>query len=135
MRENIIKTYWQAVDGNGKVFSYNIKPVIGKDKDEYRLSEGGSLSNIILFPIPLNPLQIAEIKVNENGTWSYEIEREEGWYMAKWSDKIDTAPDRKNIFIEYKCGKYLFPGGKEISLSDFAELTISTTRIPDECII
>ena len=105
------------------------------------LEDGGIWDNVghcdesILFPIELKPLQIAEITVNENGTWRYEIEREEGWYMAKWSDKIDTAPDRKNIFIEYKCGKYLFPSGKEISLSDFAELTISTTRIPDECII
>ena len=128
-----MKTYWQAMDRNGKVFSYNIKPVIGKDKDEYRSGEGGSLSNIILFPIPLKPLQIAEIKVNENGTWSYEIEREEGWYWAKWH-KGSTGNGGYTV-VNYKGGVWRwlsldFPIG-----SDLNKLDISSTRIPDECII
>ena len=122
-----MKTYWQAMDRNGKVFSYNIKPVIGKDKDEYRSGEGGSLSNIILFPITLKPLQIAEITVNENGTWSYEIEREEGVYMAK-----NIVGDC--FFAIYEHGGWRQKNtGNKLKADDGH--TFSSTRIPDECII
>ena len=128
MRENIIRIYWQAMDANGRVFSYNIKPALGKDKDEYRLSEGGSLSNIILFPVLLKPLQIAEITVNGNGTWSYEIEREEGWYIVRSKKTAEIT------IWQYKLSKWHYRDGDDVT-TNLRDVNISSTRIPDECII
>ena len=82
-----MKTYWQAADANGKVYLYNTeKPKLNDVRGSYIVSYNYTAD--FLFPIQLKPLQIAEIKVNENGTWSYEIEREEGWYMCFDTDKI-----------------------------------------------
>ena len=85
MRENIIRIYWQAMDSDGQVVLYHTeKPV----SNGVNFGNRGQYDCYILFPIPLKPLQIAEITVNEDGTWSYEIEREEGWYMCFDTDKI-----------------------------------------------
>lgn len=80
------KKYWQAVDADGENATFceekpcliNGNTYVNKQKHYIRG---------FLFPIPLKPLQIAEITVCENGTWSYEIEREEGWYMARGIEK------------------------------------------------
>lgn len=124
MRENIIKTYWQAIDGDGSVCLYHttrpnlINGVYGNK---------GDYSNEVLFPIPLKPLQIAEIKVNENGTWGYEIEREEGVYMAK-----NIVGDC--FFAIYEHGGWRQKNtGNKLKTDDGH--TFSSTRIPDECII
>jgi len=55
--------------------------------------------------------------------------------MARWSDKIDTLTNSKSVFVRRENGKYVFPGSKELSDYDLEQLTISSTRIPDECII
>jgi len=124
-----MKTYWQAMDGDGKVYLYSTeKP---KLKGNTYVAEDNCTSDF-LYPINLKPLQIATITVNENGTWSWEIEREEGWYMARWSDKIDTLT---NIFIKYENGFYYYPSRAEVSQRELKELTISSIRIPDKCII
>ena len=123
---NIIKTYWQAMDGDGKVYLfYNEKPTC--DDGKYYSCYSGEYTAGITFPIPLKPLQIAEIKVCENGTWSYEIEREVGWYMAK-----ATANNRTTKIVKYKNGAFHDYDGNSCA-TDF--YTISSTRIPDECII
>ena len=90
-----------------------------------RCSSGVSYIHF-LFPIPLKPLQIAEIKVCENGTWSYEIEREVGWYMAK--EKHSGFVFLSNNYG----GEWKNQSGVKIHLG---LCTISSTRIPDECII
>ncbi len=124
---------YQIIDGSGEEVTYfKEKPVKMSKGNEY---DGYDYTDGFLFPVPLKPLQIATITVNENGTWSWEIEREEGWYIARWSDKIDTPTGRKNVLVEYKNSQYSFSSGTKISDSDLAELTISTTRIPDECMI
>ncbi len=117
------KTYWQAMDNDGKVYLYSTeKP---KLKGNTYVAEDNCTSDF-LYPINLKPLQIAEIKVNENGTWSYEIEREEGWYMAKGRSGAE-------YLVLYKNGEYTHYQCKE--RIDISLYTISSTRIPDECII
>lgn len=118
---NIIKTYWQAMDANEEVFMYNAKPDC--KGGEYICSD--KCTPTFLFPIPLKPLQIAEIKVCENGTWSYEIEREEGYYMAKGRSGAE-------YILRHKNGQFFHYGGGAIEDGLY---TISSTRIPDECII
>ena len=124
------KKYWQAVDSDGerKTFLDNKPELSGgiySDEDEW--------IERFLFDIPLKPLQIAEITVCDDGTWSYEIEREEGWYMAVG---IDSGME---YLVLYKNGEYrgysrgLY--GKKGNVVDTRDLTISPTRIPDECII
>ena len=82
-----MKTYWQAMDGDEKVYLfYNEKPTC--DDGEYYSCHSGEYTAGITFPITLKPLQIAEITVCENGTWSYEIEREVGWYMCYDTGKL-----------------------------------------------
>ena len=127
------KTYWQAMDGKNETYLFPLEKPRFNDGMP-RCSSGVSYIHF-LFPIPLKPLQIATITVNENGTWSWEIEREEGWYMARWSDKIDTLTNSKSVFVRRENGKYVFPSSKELSDYDLEQLTISSTRIPDECII
>ena len=81
-----MKTYWQSVDIDGTVKTWlEASPTLHIEK--YYDSCGDFIEEG-LFPITLKPLQIAEITVCENGTWSYEIEREEGWYMCFDTDKI-----------------------------------------------
>lgn len=117
------KTYWQAADGNGKVYLYCAK--MPKLKGNTYVA-GGNCTTEFLYPIPLKPLQIATITVNENGTWSWEIEREEGWYMAKMK-----SGDFRNLYL-YRGGEWFSHDNTKVELKSF---TISTTRIPDECII
>ncbi len=120
-----MKTYWQAADSNGKVYLYNTeKPKLNDVRGSYIVSYNYTAD--FLFPIQLKPLQIAEIKVNENGTWSYEIEREEGWYMAK--EKHSGFVFLSNNYG----GEWKNQSGVKIHLGLCA---ISSTRIPDECII
>lgn len=127
MRENIIKTYWQAIDGDGSVCLYHttrpnlINGVYGNK---------GDYSNEVLFPIPLKPLQIAEIKVNENGTWAWEIEREEGYYMVRYENGC-------NYMWSYSGGVWYHNGSLTQVPDDLISkvIKISSTRIPDECII
>lgn len=119
-----MRTYWQAMDKCGDVYLFHTtKPTL---EDGEIWDNVGSCDNDILFPIPLKPLQIAEIKVNENGTWSYEIEREEGWYMAVGL----TNGMRYILQYKNKCWFYANDGG-----ATNGNFTISSTRIPDECII
>ena len=119
-----MKIYWQAMDVSGTVYVYDTKPELNTPGNYFTT---GNASRNFLFPIPLKPLQIAEIKVDENGTWSYEIEREEGWYMAK-----ATANNRTTKIVKYKNGAFHDYDGNSCA-TDF--YTISSTRIPDECII
>lgn len=117
------KKYWQAAAENGKAFLYcKAKP--GFDGKTYIAKY--NYSSDFLFPIPLKPLQIAEITVCSDGTWSYEIEREEGWYMAK--RKINNIVS----VVKYKDGKFYYYSDDLVSHDCFA---ISHNRIPDECII
>lgn len=121
---NIIKTYWQAMDKDGRAFLHNERPPL--KHGFFQCTENGDCTSVMLFPIPLKPLQIAEIKVCENGTWSYEIEREEGWYMAKGRSGAE-------YLALYKNGEYTHYHCKETI--DISLYTISSVRIPDECII
>lgn len=108
------------MDGNGNVYTYHtFKPCI--ENDYYT---NGNYCDI-LFPIPLKRLQIAEITINEDGTWTYEIERIEGWYTA-------TGSSGMKKLVLYKGGDYYYGNGE---IADFKLLKISYTRIPDECII
>lgn len=118
-----MKIYWQAMDVSGTVYVYDTKPELNRPGNYFTT---GNASRNFLFPIPLKPLQIAEIKVNENGTWSYEIEREEGWYMAK--EKHSGFVFLSNNYG----GEWKNQSGVKIHLG---LCTISSTRIPDECII
>ena len=130
MRENIIKIYWQTIDSFGKLETYtDNKPKAYTDyqgRTKFDATSSKYLGGFHLFPMVLKPLQIAEIKVNENGTWSYEIEREEGWYMAKGRSGAE-------YLVLYKNGEYTHYQCKE--RIDISLYTISSTRIPDECII
>lgn len=121
-----MRTYWQAMDKCGDVYLFHTtKPTL---EDGEIWDNVGSCDNDILFPIPLKPLQIAEIKVNENGTWSYEIEREEGFYVASYSDNsVHIVRYESGVWYHGKSGVNMRP-------SSF-KFTISSTRIPDECII
>lgn len=126
------KTYWQAMDNDGKVYLYSTeKP---KLKGNTYVAEDNCTSDF-LYPINLKPLQIATIAVNDNGTWTWEIEREEGWYSAAWTQKTELGTCVKTVFIKYENGFYYYPSRAEVSQRELKELTISTTRIPDECII
>lgn len=128
------KTYWQAMDGDGKVYLFHDeKPTC--DDGEYYSCHSGKYTDGITFPIPLKPLQIAEITVNDNGTWTWEIEREEGWYSAAWTQKTELGTCVKTVFIKYENGFYYYPSRAEVSQRELKELTISSTRIPDKCII
>lgn len=121
-----MKTYWQAMDSDGKVYLfYNEKPTC--DDGEYYSCHSGEYIAGITFPIPLKPLQIAEVKVNENGTWRYEIERENGWYMAKAKTNNSTTK-----VVKYEKPHFHDYDGNWCATDYY---TISTTRIPDECII
>ena len=123
------RTYWQAMDGDGKVYLfYNEKPTC--DDGEYYSCHSGEYIAGITFPIPLKPLQIAEITVNENGTWSYEIEREEGWYMARHDEGAHYVLLYKNGDFWISLDLNMAYSGDQIN-----HYTISSTRIPDECII
>lgn len=128
-----MKTYWQAADANGKVYLYNTeKPKLNDVRGSYIVSYNYTAD--FLFPIPLKPLQIAEIKVNENGTWSYEIEREEGWYFAEWKKNSGSGCEGKTV-INYSGGVWRWLNMMPVGHTDVAKLTISSTRIPDGCII
>lgn len=117
---------YQIIDGNGeKVTYFKEKPVKMLMSNEY---DGYDYTDGFLFPIPLKPLQIAEITVCADGTWSYEIEREEGWYMA------NKKPDFGRGIVQYKGGKWFDIDGAPLVIS-LEPYTISPTRIPDECII
>lgn len=120
------KKYWQAVDKDGGVFIYTQKPKKG-NLERYD-PNGAICSWFFLYPIPLKPLQIAEITVCADGTWSYEIEREEGYYMA------NKKPDFGRGIVQYKGGKWFDIDGAPLVIS-LEPYTISQTRIPDECII
>ena len=119
------KKYWQAKDKDETEYLYHtVKPnlingVYG-NKENYH--------DEFLFPIPLKTLQIAEITVTAGGTWSYEIEREEGFYMA------NKKPDFGRGIVQYKGGKWFDIDGAPLAIS-LEPYTISKTRIPDECII
>lgn len=127
MRDDIIKTYWQARDENGAVFLHNEKPLL--KRGFFQCTKDGDCTSVMLFPIELKPLQIAEITVNENGTWSYEIEREEGWYMARNTNGDTTA------VVKY-CGggDWIYFRGAKFE-PDECNWIVSSTRIPNECII
>lgn len=118
--------YWQAMDGDGKVYLYNTaRPTLSGRT--YIAEDDGT--SVFSFPIPLKPRQIAEITVNEDGTWSYEIERAEGWYMAK-------SVNGNEYIFKYKDGEFFhFNSGKAVAKGDCSHFQISNTRIPDECII
>lgn len=120
------KKYWQAADKDGETKIYNVKPELSCE-DHYHSNRGICTKNL-LFPIPLKPLQIAEITVTAGGTWSYEIEREEGFYMA------NKKPDFGRGIVQYKGGKWFDIDGAPLAIS-LEPYTISKTRIPDECII
>ncbi len=121
------KKYWQAKDADSRAFIYNGEPLLVHGKT-YHTTNGTNCTPDFLFPIPLKPLQIAEITVCSDGTWSYEIEREEGWYFARNYSSGDRG------IVMYKDGKYLDVDGKRMSVN-IKDYTISSTRIPDECII
>jgi len=122
-----MKTYWQAMDSDGKVYLFcNEKPTC--DDGEYYSCHSGEYTAGITFPIPLKPLQIAEVKVNENGTWRYEIERENGWYMGYCTTNGETGVFRYNKGVWYHRN-----GGD--CIGRISNYTISPNRIPDECII
>ena len=127
MRENIIKTYWQAMDVSGTVYVYDTKPELNTPGNYFTT---GNASRNFLFPIPLKPLQIAEIKVNENGTWAWEVEREEGYYMVKYENGC-------NYMWNYSGGVWYHNGSLTQVSDDLISkvIKISPTRIPDECII
>jgi len=118
--------YWQAKDRDGQEYTFFDKPVMNENGEwENRRN---TIDSAILFPITLKPLQIAEITVNENGTWSYEIERENGWYMCYCASNSDAAVFRYNKGVWYHRN-----GGD--CIGRISNYTISNTRIPDECII
>ena len=118
------KTYWQAMDGKNETYLFPLEKPRFND-GMLRCSSGVSYIHF-LFPIPLKPLQIATITVNENGTWSWEIEREEGFYMAV--SERDTA-----LPLSYKGGSWYYYDGVQVSKP--SGFTISPARITDECII
>lgn len=120
------KKYWQAVDKKDETYLFPLEKPRFND-GMLRCSSGVSYIHF-LFPIPLKPLQIAEITVNSDGTWSYETEREEGFYMA------NKKPDFGRGIVQYKGGKWFDIDGAPLAIS-LEPYTISQTRIPDECII
>ena len=124
-----MKTYWQTIDSFGKLETYTEnKPKAYTDnqgRTRFDATSSKYLGDFHLFPMVLKPLQIAEITVCENGTWSYEIEREVGWYMAK--EKHSGFVFLSNNYG----GEWKNQSGVKIHLG---LCTISSNRIPDECI-
>jgi len=121
---------WQAIDKDGTGWTFvERKPELTPVKTWTNRCD--SVFPGFLFPLHshLKPLQIAEITVTAGGTWSYEIEREEGWYCARW--KHDT----QLTTVLYECGKWMWNSKHGVHESDILKLDISPTRIPDECII
>ena len=126
-----MKTYWQSVDIDGMVKTWlEASPTLHIEK--YYDSCGDFIEEG-LFPITLKPLQIAEIKVNENGTWSYEIEREEGWYIVRHLEGNRDSYSGQGV-VTYSKGKFSWLNDGEVDADDLKHLAISSTRIPDECI-
>jgi len=121
---------WQTIDKDGTEKTHlTEKPFLYSDMARNKFfgcKETDTALPTFLFPIDLKPLQIAEITVNENGTWSYEIEREVGWYMAK--EKHSGFVFLSNNYG----GEWKNQSGVKIHLG---LCTISSNRIPDECII
>jgi len=119
------KKYWQAVDKKDETYLFPLEKPRFND-GMLRCSSGVSYTHF-LFPIPLKPLQIATITVNENGTWSWEIEREEGVYMAKnIVGGCFLAIYERGVWRQKNTGNELKPD---------CRCTFSSARIPDECII
>lgn len=119
---------WQVVDTDGAMYTtLKARPNFLKDGLD---SFGASYCKTgFIFPINLRVGQIAEITVNENGTWSYEIEREEGWYFVKHKSRNEVTLWR------YKSGEWHYAIGGMVDDYHFDNVKISPTRIPDECII
>lgn len=120
---------WQAIDKDGTGWTFvERKPELTHVKTWTNRCD--SVFPGFLFPLHshLKPLQIAEITVTAGGTWSYEIEREEGFYMA------NKKPDFGRGIVQYKGGKWFDIDGAPLAIS-LEPYTISKTRIPDECII
>ena len=121
---------WQTIDKDGTEKTHlTEKPFLYSDMAQNKFfgcKKTDTALPTFLFPIDLKPLQIAEITVCENGTWSYEIEREEGWYMAK--EKHSGFVFLSNNYG----GEWKNQSGVKIHLG---LCTISSNRIPDECII
>ena len=123
---------WQTIDKDGTEKTHlTEKPFLYSDMARNKFfgcKETDTALPTFLFPIDLKPLQIAEITVNEHGTWSYEIEREDGYYMVRYPDKSSTV-------WRYESGVWYY-GGSEKQIAFMPDkYTISSTRIPDECII
>lgn len=119
---------WQAVEYDGNKYTFlKHKPKLGYDKRRYE-SNGDKITDF-LFSIPLKPLQIAEITTNEDGTWTYEIERKEGFYFVK------NISSGMVLHLKYSKGSWFYPNGEEFLLSATRTYTISKNRIPDECLI
>ena len=123
---------WQTIDKDGTEKTHlTEKPFLYSDMARNKFfgcKETDTALPTFLFPIDLKPLQIAEITVNENGTWSYEIEREEGYYCVKY-------PDNSTGFWQYKAGKWFYASSDKNVVFMPEGCTISSNRIPDECII
>ena len=120
---------WQTTDKDGTQKTHlTEKPFLYSDmaNNKFFGCKDDTSLNGFLFPIPLKPLQIAEITVCEDGTWSYEIERQEGWYWARAKATNAVYP------LQYKGGIWYSGIGNRIDAEPF---TISSTRIPDKCII
>lgn len=121
---------WQAIDKDGTGWTFvERKPELTPVKTWTNRCD--SVFPGFLFPLHshLKPLQIAEITVCENGTWSYEIEREEGWYFVKHKTENELTIWR------YESGTWRYRIGGLVDNCHFSRVTISPTRIPDECII
>lgn len=122
---------WQAMDDNGDVYTYHeIKPSLKLSMKNGNYANGENISTI-KFPIPLKPLQIAEITINEDGTWWYETEREDGWYAGKKKDSIANPYDYP-YFFQYENGKFMIDRSEVLNIDEFE---ISYKRIPDECFL
>ena len=129
---------WQTIDKDGTEKTHlTEKPFLYSDMARNKFfgcKETDTALPTFLFPIDLKPLQIAEIKVNENGTWSYEIEREEGWYIVRHLEGNRDSYSGQGVFT-YSKGKFSWLNDGEVDADDLKHLAISSTRIPDECII
>lgn len=121
------KIYWQAMDADGGEYLHGCKPVLINSERW----DGDDKVSLLIFPIKLKPLQLAKITITPDGKWHAEIEteREEGYYVAKFKDGDKTV-------LRYKDGTWeWFNDGVTIEPLDIEDLTVSSTRIPDECII
>ena len=124
---------WQAMDDN--VYTYHeIKPSLKLSMKNGNYANGENISTI-KFPIQLKRLQIAEITINEDGTWTYEIEREDGLYIIKYEDgSIDIVQSYNNFWI-YPNSLKVYNGEIRHYRVHMSKFTISKKRIPDECLI